>query len=152
MMMQVRDVVSRTKGSNEVVTILEHADVTMAASRLLRHHIGGLVVVDENGRLQGFLSERDVVRAVHMAEQSAGRTKVRDVMQHPAPTCSVNDDLEHVAMRMNRERHRHLVVTDGDQIVGVLSVGDLVKHRLVELELEAGVLRDYISGQRARRA
>lgn len=150
--MQVRDVVSRSKGQNEVVTILEQAEVTMAASRLLRHHIGGLVVVDEAGRLQGFLSERDVVRAVHIAERGAGRTKVSDVMQHPAPTCSVDDDLERVALRMNRERHRHLVVLDGDRIVGVLSVGDLVKHRLVELELEAGVLRDYISGQRARRA
>lgn len=147
--MQVRDIIAHKKGQ-DVVTITDNADVAMVASVLLGHHVGGLVVLDGAGALKGFVSERDVVRAVHRSSESAGRMKVTDVMQRPAPTCSVADELGTVAGRMNRERLRHLVVTDGERVVGVLSVGDLVKHRLTELELEAGVLRDYVSAQRAR--
>ena len=147
--MQVRDIIAHKQGK-DVVTIRDSADMAMVASVLLGHHIGGLVVLDGAGALKGFVSERDVVRGVHRSSESTGRMKVSDVMQRPAPTCSVTDDLDSVARRMNRERLRHLVVIEGERVVGVLSVGDFLKHRLTELEMEAGVLRDYVSAQRAR--
>lgn len=71
-------------------------------------------------------------------------------MQRPAPTCTVEDILDEVTARMNRERLRHLVVLDGQRMAGIISVGDLIKRRLEELEIETGVLRDYVVAQRAR--
>ncbi len=147
--MRVRDIIERKKGA-DVVTIPENADVSMATGILLGHHVGGLVVLEGSGQLKGFLAERDVVRAINRSGETAGRTKVRDVMQRPAPTCTVDDPLDQVMARMNRERLRHLVVTDGGRVVGVLSIGDLVKQRLTELETETGVLRDYVTAQRAQ--
>jgi CBS domain-containing protein len=71
-------------------------------------------------------------------------------MRRPAPTCRADDPLPGVMARMTRNRLRHLVVVGDDGIVGVVSVGDLVKHRLEQLETETGVLRDYVAAQRAR--
>jgi signal-transduction protein with cAMP-binding, CBS, and nucleotidyltransferase domain len=68
----------------------------------------------------------------------------------PAATCEAGDGVVQVMRRMTAERLRHLVVRDGDEIAGVISVGDIVKDRLEQLETETGVLRDYVAAQRAR--
>ena len=69
----------------------------------------------------------------------------------PAPTCDADDTIEHVMHRMTEQRQRHFLVLDEGKLVGVLSVGDLLKDRLRKLETEAGVLRDYVAAQRAAR-
>lgn len=146
--MAVRELL-RAKPS-EVITINAEADLAEAAKVLMDRNIGGLPVVDGEEALVGFLAERDIVAAVHRHPDGARNVEVRRAMRRPAPACRADDRLQAVMARMTRERLRHLVVEDGDEIVGVISVGDLVKHRLEQLETEAGVLRDYVAAQRAR--
>jgi CBS domain-containing protein len=147
--MSVRQVIRRKSG--EVVTIAPDQDMGTAVGLLLKHRIGGLPVVEAGGVLVGFLSERDVVQAVDRSPLGVRHLRADQVMHRPPPTCSVDDPLQAVMSRMTAERLRHLVVMDGTGIAGVLSVGDLVKHRLEQLETEAGVLRDYVAAQRATR-
>ncbi|MFP3949323.1 MAG: CBS domain-containing protein [Gemmatimonadota bacterium] len=148
--MRVRDVL-KEKAGGDVVTIRPSADVERAAELLMRRGIGGLPVVDPDGSLLGFVSERDIVRLVHEGRTDLHRLTMAEVMSRPAPVCEPDAPLTGVMSRMTRERLRHLVVVEGGRIEGILSVGDLVKHRIRELETEAGVLRDYVAGQRARR-
>jgi CBS domain-containing protein len=147
--MNVRDVL-RNKADG-VVTIEPAASAGADARLLIRHGIGGLPVVSLRGELEGFLSERDLVRAVDERPGSIQDVPVERIMQQPAPTCSADDPLMDIMGRMTRHRLRHLVVVDGEGVAGVLSVGDLVRHRLEQLELEAGILRDYVASQRAAR-
>lgn len=148
--MRVRDIV-RGKRRSGVITVRSSDDIATAVELLMDHTIGGLPVVSSEGRLLGFVSERDIVRAVHRHVGSIRGIAVETIMSRPAPTCRMHDTLREVMARMTGERHRHLVVLDGDRIEGILSVGDLVKDRIEQLELETGVLRDYLAGQRARR-
>jgi CBS domain-containing protein len=137
----------RRKGAS-VRTVDESASVSTAIDLLMRHGVGGLAVVDTRGALAGFVSERDLIAALHRDTSELRRTRVASVMR-PAPTCSPDDPVRAIMTRMTTERLRHLVVVDGESAVGVISVGDIVKHRLEELETETGVLRDYVAAQRA---
>jgi CBS domain-containing protein len=145
--MVVRDLL--TKKGSAVITVEPDSDVGEAAHLLILHNIGGLPVATRQGELVGFIAERDIVRAVDTNDEEIREVTVTQAMRRPAPVCSSDDTLHDVMDRMSRERLRHLVVLDGDQIQGVISVGDLVKHRLEELETEAGVLRDLVAAQRA---
>ncbi|HZD06129.1 MAG TPA: CBS domain-containing protein [Longimicrobiales bacterium] len=147
--MLVRDLV-RKKGSH-VVMVFHGTDVGTAVRLLLEHGIGGLPVVSADGSPLGFVAEREVAEAVDAHGGDVRELPVDRVMQRPAPTCSLDDSLQHVMVRMTRERLRHLVVLEGSRIAGILSVGDLLKERLEEFETEAGVLRDYVAAQRAAR-
>jgi len=147
-MMHVRELLG--KKSANVVTVQPNTDVLTAVQLLINHNIGGLPVVTPDGTLVGFVSERDVVKAVGASSDALPRQSVDRIMQRP-PICRADDTLQEVMGRMTRERLRHLVVIDDGRAVGVISVGDLVKHRLEELELEAGTLRDYLAAQRATR-
>jgi CBS domain-containing protein len=147
--MRVADLLRRKK--NDVVTIEPDSSVATAARLLMGHGIGGLPVVAGDGRLAGFLAERDIVQAVDQNGGSVAGLSVERLMRRPAPSCGAAEPLYDVMARMTRDRLRHLVVVDGDRITGVLSVGDIVKHRLEQLETETGVLRDYVGGQRAVR-
>jgi CBS domain-containing protein len=139
----------RAKPAN-VITIPENEDLGQAARLLMKHNIGGLPVVSSSGSPVGFLSERDIVRAMEKHPRGLRGVAVREAMRRPAPTCGPDDRLPDVMGRMTRDRLRHLVVMGDDGILGVISVGDLVKHRLEQLETETGVLRDYVAAQRAR--
>lgn len=145
--MRVRDLVGDRR---EVITITPEAPVGEAIDLLLAHEIGALPVVGPDGAPVGILSERDLVRGLQSHRCDVSGLTVTRVMRRPPPTCELEDSLHEVTARMTRERARHLVVCDGGRLAAVLSVGDLVKHRLDQLETEAGVLRDYLAGQRAR--
>lgn len=146
--MRVRDLLGKKKAS--LITVEPQAELMAAVRLLVTHEIGGLVVLASDGTAAGFVSEREIVRAVHEHLGAVHHLRVMDVMR-PAPTCEGDDSLEHV-MRVMTSRHlRHLVVRDNGRIIGVLSVGDIVKHRLEQFETEAGVLRDYVAAQRASR-
>lgn len=133
-----------------VVTIRPHDTITSAAAKLVEHQIGALPVVDDRGSPVGLIAEREIARAIHDHGGSPDDITVDRVMHRPPPTCAIDDEIRPIMARMTRQRLRHLIVCDGDRLAGIVSVGDLLKHRLEELELEAGVLRDVVAGQRGR--
>jgi CBS domain-containing protein len=125
----------------EVATVHPSATLATVAQRLRLERIGALVVLDE-GKVVGIISERDVVHAfaAHRAETS--EIKVAEVMTRNVVTCRREDSLTRVLGVMTRQRVRHLPVLEEGRLVGLISIGDAVKHRLDELELEAAVMRD----------
>jgi CBS domain-containing protein len=130
----------------EVASIHPSATLATVAQRLRLEGIGSLVVLEE-GKLAGMISERDVVHAFAAHRAEAAEQKVADVMARDLVTCRPDDSLTRVLGLMTRHRVRHLPVLEGGRLIGLISIGDAVKHRLDELELEAAVLRDaYIAG------
>jgi CBS domain-containing protein len=144
--MHVQDLLDRKAVA--LITVGPDAHLGAAVRLLVTHHIGALPVVDAGGTLVGLIDERDVVRATHERFYSFDRLRVRDVMR-PAPTCEASDTIEEAMLRMTLERRRHLLVTYQGAVRGVISLGDLVKARLEQVETEAGVLRDYLAAHRA---
>jgi CBS domain-containing protein len=140
----------RSKGG-DAITLAPDTSLGDAARLFLERKIGGAPVVGRDGELMGFVAEREFVIAVDRTNASIRRKSIDHVMRTPAPVCSADDTLQDVMTRMTHQRLRHLVVVDGGRVAGVISVGDIVKHRLDELETEAGVLRDYVAAQRAVR-
>jgi CBS domain-containing protein len=138
------DAVLRAKG-HEVATVSPTATLATVAQRLRLEKIGALVVLDE-GRLAGIISERDVVHAFAAHRAATSEIKVAEVMTKDVITCRPEDDLTRILGVMTRHRVRHLPVLEGGRLVGLVSIGDAVKHRLAELETETAVLRDaYIA-------
>jgi len=144
---RVRDLLDRKAA--RLFTIEPSVHVDVAISQMLAHDVGGLPVTTHDGKLVGFISERDVLRAAGVNGGMFYQVRVQDVMQRPS-TCQASDRVMDAMRRMTAERLRHLIVIDRDKIAGVISVGDIVKERLEELEMETGVLRDYVAAQRAR--
>jgi CBS domain-containing protein len=145
--MRVRELLRRKPTT--VVTADPNMSVATAASMLVARGIGTLPVVSGSGNVVGLVSERDLVRAIHEHRDRVPALSLHQVMAAPAPACSGDDSLYDVMSRMTLERLRHLVVLEQGRLAGVLSVGDLVKYRLEQLETEAGILRDYVAAQRA---
>lgn len=145
--MKVRDLVE--KKPSTVISIGSRASVGEAARLLIEHGVGGLPVLDEADRLVGFVSERVVVEALDRHGGDVREVRVADIMRRP-PTCDLDDSLVDVMTRMTRERHRHLVPVSGGRPAGIISVGDILKNRLDQLEIETGVLRDYAAARRVR--
>ena len=129
------------KGS-EVATIRTADTVMKAVQQLHENRIGALVVVDRRGRLAGMFSERDVIRGLAEAGTEALDYEVHELMTPEVTTCSPSDRIDTVMAIMTAHRIRHLPVLDGGRLVGLVSIGDLVKHRLDEKEIEASVLLD----------
>lgn len=144
--MRVRDLMTP---ESKLVTVHRNATAGDAVKLLMEHEVGALPVVDGDRLPLGIVAERDLVRALQATGGGVLDLPVERVMRRPPPTCDVNDQVVDVMSRMTRERSRHLLVCEDGRIGGVVSVGDLVKHRLAQLETEAGVLRDYVAGQRA---
>lgn len=138
--MQVKQILSE-KGTT-VHTVAPGAMVRTAIDALAAHRVGALLVLDESGRLIGLLSERDIVAALARLGTDAVSRRVHEVMTRDVVTCSPEDRVNDAMAVMTRRRMRHLAVVDRGQLAGVISVGDLVKARLNELEFESNVLRD----------
>jgi len=132
-----------TKGS-EVTTIEPTATLEMAIGVLAERRIGALVVLGADRRLIGILSERDIVRA--LAEQGVAVLKetLSQVMTRKVHTCTSSETVSAIMERMTTGKFRHIPVVEHDQLVGIVSIGDVVKHRLMEMERETDALRDYI--------
>jgi len=144
--MRVRDLINAK--SDTVITVRATDELSTAIHLLMKHHIGGLPVLAHDGSVVGILAERDVVRALYYKPSALAALRVQDVMR-PPPTCDADDSIADAMYRMTEQRQRHFLVLDEGKLVGVLSVGDLLKDRLRQLETETGVLRDYIAAQRA---
>ncbi|MDX1541532.1 MAG: CBS domain-containing protein, partial [Geminicoccaceae bacterium] len=133
------------KGSAVVTT---HADATVAdVVKLLKEkHIGAVVVADRSGGLCGIVSERDVTRGLAEHGTQLLDMKVGNIMTQEVVTCSPDDGIEKLMTEMTEGRFRHLPVVSGKELIGIISIGDVVKHRLHELEEETHQLHDYIAG------
>jgi len=143
--MKVSSVLTR-KGA-AVVTAGPDIAVRTAAHRLKLDNIGALVVVD-GGRMVGLVGERDIVRALADHGEAALQLPVSVLMTRAPVTCRPDDKLAHVMALMTRHRTRHVPVLENGALCGVISIGDVVKNRLEELELENSVLREaYFAGR-----
>ncbi len=131
----------KSKGRN-VQTVASEVSLVLAVHQLSSRGIGALVVSDDGRRVDGLLSEREVVRGLAKHGTGLLDLRVRDVMARDVPVCSSQDTIREVMAEMTRSRNRHLPVVDDGALAGLISIGDVVKHRLEELELEALVLRD----------
>ena len=142
--MQVRHIVS-AKGA-EVATIRPEATIAEAAKLLKEKNIGAIVITTDDGRIAGILSERDVVRGLpeHGADLLALR--VKDRMTSEVTTCNLDERIDDVMKLMTQGRFRHLPIVEEGRLAGIISIGDVVKNRLAELESEATTLREYIAG------
>ena len=144
--MKVSDILS-SKG-NAVSTIPPDVRVGAVVARFNEEHIGSLVVTDPAGAMVGLIAERDIVRALGERDGDLFERRVRDVMHRQPATCAPDDDIKSVMRTMTQRRLRHLPVLQAGALVGMVSIGDVVKHRLDEMELEANVLRDiYIANR-----
>jgi CBS domain-containing protein len=130
----------------EIIAIASDASLSDAASLLAHKRIGAVIVRDANGALAGILSERDVVRAVAAENAGALARQVSAYMTREVATCGEDDSIDALMEMMTRGRFRHVpVVHARDGLVGIVSIGDVVKSRIEETIREAATLRDYIS-------
>lgn len=123
-----------------VVTIPADATVTEAIAKLAEKKIGALVVEDRWLKMAGIFSERDFLNWAARHGANVLDHKVGEVMTSPVITCAASDRIDTVLARMTIARIRHMPVAEDGHLVGIVSIGDLVKHRLDEKELEANVL------------
>src|SRR3954447_17021047 len=139
--MHVAAVIKR-KGS-EVVTIAAGQTIAEAVNVLTERRIGALLVMDGNDAVDGIISERDIVRALSRGGADVLTRKVSDVMTRDVRSCSCHDTIAEVMNIMTQGRVRHLPVIDDGKLVGLISIGDVVKQRLDDAELEVESLRGY---------
>jgi CBS domain-containing protein len=142
--MKVADILD--KKGRRVVTIRSDASIETAVHRLALERIGALVVSEDGEALEGILSERDILHA--LAREGAailgpGR-RVAEIMTRAVRTCGPHDSVKHLMDTMTRYRVRHLPVVENGRLIGLVSIGDVVKNRLEEMELETNVLRDVV--------
>jgi CBS domain-containing protein len=142
--MQVKQIL-RAKGG-DVISITSDATLSEAARLLARKRIGAVVVRDGQGDLAGILSERDVVRAVATDSVAALARPVGVYMTRAVATCTEIDTVDELMEMMTHGRFRHVPVLDaGEEMIGIISIGDVVKTRIEETVREAASLREYIA-------
>lgn len=132
-----------TKGP-DIVTIAAGAVISDAVDLLNRHNIGALVVVDGDGRVTGILSERDIVRRLKglagMLSQPVSAIMTRDPV-----TCTREEPVDDIMEMMTTRHFRHVPVVEDGRLIGVVSIGDVVKTKIAATENEAAALREYIA-------
>ena len=130
--------------SNAIHTIAPDATIADVAHELDQKRVGAMVVADK-GRVVGVFSERDLVRLVSRHGVAALALSVRDGMTHDVVSVSASHGLDDMMNLMTDRRIRHLPVMEGDALMGVISIGDLVKHKIATVEADAEALRAYIT-------
>lgn len=143
--MNVQSIIG-TKGT-DVATIEQVATLAEAIERLGDYGIGALVVSGDGSAIEGIVSERDIVRAAARSGAGCFEATVGSVMSTDVITCALGDGVDRLMSLMTERRIRHLpVVDDRGRLAGIISIGDVVKARLTELEQENQALSQYISG------
>jgi CBS domain-containing protein len=142
--MLVRDVL-HSKG-NRVISIDLEATVHEAISKLVQNNIGSLPVVDHDGRLIGIFAERDVLRLMHNRGEGFARLRMSEVMTHNPSTCDLLDDVNDVMGQMSEKRIAKVPVVSNGQLVGIISVGDVIKVMYDKVATENQHLLSYIHG------
>jgi len=140
--MTVKLILSRK--SRDVATIEPTASLEAAITQLAQRRIGALVVLGPERRVVGILSERDIVRVLAEQGPSVLTAPIAQVMTRKVSTCSESDTVSGIMEQMTAGKFRHVPVIDHERLIGIISIGDVVKHRLGEMERESEALRDYI--------
>lgn len=130
------------KKGHDVFTIRPTASVREAVQRLSLERVGGLVVSEDGERLQGIISESEIIRSLARHGANLLDERVSDVMMQSVSTCAPGDKLKSVMAVMTQKRVRHMPVLERGRLCGIVSIGDIVKHRLEDLELKDAVMRD----------
>jgi CBS domain-containing protein len=142
--MHISDVLS-TKGA-DVATVPPETGLPELLQVLATRGIGAVLVTDTGGGVIGIVSERDIVRRLHAQGSALLQATVADLMTPDVQSCTRSDTIDAVLEVMTNGRFRHIPVCEGDRLVGIVSIGDLVKHRIGELQVERDHLEAYISG------
>jgi CBS domain-containing protein len=130
--------------SPDIVSIEPTATLAQAAKLLAERRIGAVLVLGIEGRVAGILSERDIVRALAERGASGLDERVDQVMTRKVFICSQTDTVAHIMEQMTAQKFRHVPVVDEGRLTGIISIGDVVKYRLHEIENETNALREYI--------
>ena len=141
--MTVKAILSRKGG--DIVTIAPTATLTAAVKLLAERRIGAIIVTGPDNRVAGILSERDIVRTLSERGTAALDENVGTVMTRKVTTCTEADTIASIMERMTEGKFRHLPVVDQGRLVGVISIGDVVKYRIEEVVHDADALREYIA-------
>ena len=142
-MSSIHEVLER-KGRT-VLTTQRQASVLEAIGSMSQANIGA-IVIEQDGRPVGIFTERDYLRKIALEGRSSRETRVDEVMSSPLITVTPADSTQTAMETMTERRCRHLIVVDGEELVGIVSLGDLVKHLLVEKQAEVDQLSSYIAG------
>lgn len=137
--------VLRRKGS-ETYSVAPDDSVLAALQLFNSKKIGFAVVLDSAGKPMGGVSEREICKAMAQPDGAGGKTAIREVMTTELVTCSPDDNLIRIMALMTEKRNRHMLVCDDQRLCGVISIGDVVKHRLDEIMHEEEELLKYIEG------
>ncbi|GAB6984133.1 CBS domain-containing protein [Nocardioides pyridinolyticus] len=140
--MRIGDVL-QAKPSREVVTIAPDAGVRELLALLAEHNVGALIVSSDGESVDGIVSERDVVRHLHH-DGTVVNNNVRAIMTAVVETCDQDTPLDDLMTIMTKRRIRHVPVVHEGRLVGIISIGDVVKHRIGQLEFERDQLDNYV--------
>jgi CBS domain-containing protein len=128
-----------------VSTVRPNATLLDVAKKLGTKKIGAIVVVGENGNVTGIISERDIIRAVSERGAPALSLMVSEVMTRNVVSCRETSELDELMETMTKGRFRHLPVIEDDALVGIVSIGDVVKFHVAEVEMEVSAMRNYLA-------
>lgn len=136
----------KSKGSSGVATLPTTATLTEAVALLSERRIGAIVISDDGQAVSGILSERDIVRELAAKGPECLKLAVAEVMTRNVYGCKPEDKADLVLQTMTQKRFRHLPVMEGDKMIGLISIGDVVASRMSELQLEKDALTGMIMG------
>lgn len=135
-----------SKGSNNVITAKTNATIQDIANILAEKKIGAIVIVDDSDKVCGIASERDVVREVAKNKEQGLEQPISVCMTHAVVSCEETDTINNVMEKMTKGRFRHVpIITDG-KLIGIISIGDVVKARIEQAERDAEDMKRYIAG------
>ena len=140
--MRIGDVL-KAKPSSEVITIGPDAGVRELLAKLAEHNVGALIVSSDGSSVDGIVSERDVVRHLH-SDGTVINNTVRAIMTAVVQTCDQDMVVDELMKTMTESRIRHVPVVEEGRLVGIISIGDVVKHRIDQLEFERDQLDSYV--------
>ena len=129
----------------KIVSVTPDTTLQETAQVLAEKRIGAALVLSGDGALLGIVSERDIVRGIAAHGAACLTMAVASVMSSPVKTCSASDTVDHLMTQMTTGRFRHVPVVDGSTIMGIVSIGDVVKLKIAETELEVSAIREYIA-------
>ena len=132
----------KAKGA-QVITAPPHTKVTTIAYRMKLERIGAVVISDDGKAFLGIITERDILSGLVDHGADLFDMRAADLMSRESPTCTGKDNIKHVMAVMTQRRVRHVPVIEDGRLAGLVSIGDLVKNRVAEMEAETNVLRDY---------
>jgi CBS domain-containing protein len=137
------------KAKGRVVKTVRPDDTALELAEQLRaERIGAAIVSADGVTINGIISERDLAYGLAVHASKLPTVTVDRLMTRAVVVCSLEDTIDEVTKVMIQQRIRHLPVKSGDRLLGIISIGDVLKHRLIEVQLEADVLRDYAIARR----